>query len=353
MAYRTLRECCLELEHHKMLLRLKDPLDPELVIPEIHRRIYQSEGPALLFENVLGSPFPALSNLFGTSQRTEFIFRDSLKKLEWLCRLKADPKAVLRKPWKFVKFLPLLFKAIPKKVNSNALKHQCLITELPQIKSWPMDGGAFITLPQVISFAPGSLNPSKANVGMYRIQLGGNDYLPNQEIGLHYQLHRGIGIHHREYLNRQIPFNITIAVGGPPANTLAAIFPMPEDLSEILFSGLLNNRRYRYSIQQDLFVPQDADFCITGTVNLQSLKTEGPFGDHLGYYSLAHNFPFLENIKVYHRENPIWHFTVVGRPPQEDSSFGYLIHQITSTLTSSEYPGIKEIHAVDAAGVHP
>jgi 4-hydroxy-3-polyprenylbenzoate decarboxylase len=353
MTYLSLKECCLDLERNGMLIRLKEPLDPNLIIPEIHRRVYASKGPALFFENIIGTKFPAVSNLFGTTKRSEYLFKDVLKKLEWLIQIKMDPMQLVKSPIQSLKNSSFLISALPKKLNKNTLNQNCLISDLPHIKSWPLDGGSFVTLPQVISFPPDQMNPKMANVGMYRIQLDGNDYKQNEEIGLHYQLHRGIGIHHLEYLRRNKDFRISIGIGGPPANTLASIFPLPEGLSEILFTGLLNNRRYHYSVSDGNFIPQDVDFCITGLVNTKTLKSEGPFGDHLGYYSLAHPFPFLEQVKVYHKKDAIWQFTVVGRPPQEDSSFGHLIHQMVSSLTSFEFPGIKQLHAVDAAGVHP
>jgi 4-hydroxy-3-polyprenylbenzoate decarboxylase len=353
MSYKSLKDCCEDLERNGFLVRLQESLDPKLIIPEIHRRVYEAQGPALLFENVIGSKFQAVSNVFATSLQSEFIFRHELKKLEWLFRAKADPVSAIKSPLKSLGNIPFLGSALPKKTYHNQLKHFCKISDLPQIVSWPKDGGSFITLPQVISFPPNSRDPKQANVGMYRIQLTGNNYITDQEVGLHYQIHRGIGIHHLQHNDQKVPFHLSIGVGGPPAYTLASIFPLPEGLSEILFSGLLNNRRYRYTIQGDYFIPQDVDFCITGTVNTKRLKPEGPFGDHLGYYSLAHDFPFLENIKVYHKKDAIWHFTVVGRPPQEDTSFGHLIHQMVASITTTEFPGIKQIHAVDAAGVHP
>ncbi len=353
MTYKSLNACCLELENQGQLVRIHDELDPHFVIPEIHRRVYQAQGPALLFEHVKGSPFRAVSNIFGTTQRCELIFSDVLKKFEWLIQAKIDPTSILKSPIRSIRHFPFLLSAIPSRRRTNSLIHSCKISNLPAITSWPMDGGSFITLPQVISFPPGVRDPKQANVGMYRVQLNGNDYLQDHEIGLHYQLHRGIGIHHQQHIEKKIPFHISIAVGGPPAYTLASIFPLPEGLSEILFSGLLNNRKYRYALSNEYFIPQDVDFCICGQVAENALKMEGPFGDHLGYYSLAHPFPFLKNLKVYHKKDPIWHFTVVGRPPQEDSSFGYLIHTLVSALSTSEYPGIRALHAVDAAGVHP
>lgn len=193
----------------------------------------------------------------------------------------------------------------------------------------------------------------QSNIGMYRIQLSGNEYVPNKEIGLHYQLHRGIGVHHTLYKESEEPFRASIFVGGPPSHAFAAIMPLPEGLSEMTFAGMLGGRRFRYLWKEDYVLSGDADFVITGTIRKQGKKPEGPFGDHLGYYSLEHDFPVMDVHKVYHRKDAIWHFTVVGRPPQEDSSFGYLIHELVKLLTPQEFPGIIEINAVDAAGVHP
>ncbi len=353
MSYKSLEEACIDLQNNKLLIRIQDELDPDLIIPEIHRRVYSVGGPALFFENIKNSPFPAVSNLFGTEHRSEFLFRNEIKKLEWLIKLKIDPADLLKQPLKLLKHLPFLFNGIPRKKFRSDLKLTCKVSELPLIRSWEKDGGAFITLPQVISFPLKSFKPQLANIGMYRIQLNGNEYQLNEEIGLHYQLHRGIGIHHQQYLNSPEAFRISIAIGGPPAYTLASIFPLPEGLSEIIFSGFLNDRPYAYSIQDNFFIPHYVDFCITGTVVKNQIKPEGPFGDHLGYYSLTHPFPYLNNLKVYYKKKAIYPFTVVGRPPQEDSGFGHLIHQMVAELTPSEYPGLKQLNAVDAAGVHP
>ena len=146
---------------------------------------------------------------------------------------------------------------------------------------------------------------------------------------------------------------MSVFVGGPPSHAFSAIMPLPEGLSEMTFAGLLNSRRFRYFQENGFYLSSDADFVITGTVVKNKKMPEGPFGDHLGYYSLEHDFPVMEVDKVYHRKDAIWHFTVVGRPPAEDSSFGWLIHELVKDLAPEEFPGVKEIHAVDAAGVHP
>ena len=188
---------------------------------------------------------------------------------------------------------------------------------------------------------------------MYRIQLSGNSYIQDKEIGMHYQLHRGIGIHQTKASKIGKPLKVSIFVGGPPAHTFAAVMPLPEGISELSFAGVLAKRRFRYSIKDGYTISSDADFVICGELHNNELKPEGPFGDHLGYYSLKHDFPYLRVHKVYAKKDGIWPFTVVGRPPQEDSQFGALIHEMTGKAIEKEVPGLKEVNAVDAAGVHP
>ena len=355
MGYRSLREAALDLEKHGQLKRISIEVDPDLEMAEIHRRVFDAGGPALLFERVKGSPFPALSNLYGTFERTEFLFRDTLQKVQKVIELKADPANLAKQPLRYLGAPFTALTALPQRQRfGSAVKHgETTIDQLPLVKSWPMDGGAFVTLPQVATLPPGSRKIMQSNIGMYRIQLTGNEYATNREIGLHYQLHRGIGVHHTQYNASEEPFRCSVFVGGPPSHAFAAIMPLPEGLSEMTFAGMLGGRRFRYLFEDDYLLSGDADFVITGTIRKGEKKPEGPFGDHLGYYSLQHDFPVMDVHKVYHRRDPIWHFTVVGRPPQEDSSFGYLIHQLVRELTTQEFPGVRQINAVDAAGVHP
>lgn len=349
-----MKDAVQDLEKHGHLVRIKEEIDPNLEMAEIHRRAFEAQGPALLFENVKGSPFPAVSNIYGTIDRTRFLFRKTLAKVQKVIELKIDPMQALKKPGRYWQTPFTALAGLPKKAWRKPVKYgTTTIDQLPMIKSWPMDGGAFVTLPQVISYAPGDKNIMKTNIGMYRIQLSGNEYEMNKEIGLHYQIHRGIGNHHTLYNKSEKDFKVTIAVGGAPSHAFSAIMPLPEGLSEMTFAGLLNGRRFRYFWEDDYLLSADADFCITGKVVKHKKMPEGPFGDHLGYYSLEHPFPVMEVEKVYYRKDAIWHFTVVGRPPAEDSSFGYLIHELVKELTPQEFPGLKDIHAVDAAGVHP
>ncbi len=351
--YKSLNDCLEDLEKHGQLVRIKEEVDPNLEMAAIHRRVFAAGGPALLFERVKGSPFPAVSNLFGTIERARFIFRNTLPVIEALMQSAADPAAAIKNFEKKLKYLPPLLNALPQKsILKPVLKHQTQISLLPQIKSWPRDGGAFLTLPQVLTRDPEQPSLLKSNLGMYRIQISGNQYQQNQQIGLHYQIHRGIGVHHAKALKKGGRLKVSIFLGGPPAHTLAAVMPLPEGISELSFAGLLAGRRFRYVNYQDWIVSTDADFVILGTLE-EELLPEGPFGDHLGYYSLQHPFPVLRVEKVFHRPGAILPFTVVGRPPQEDTIFGKLIHEMTSAMIPKRLPGVKAVHAVDEAGVHP
>ena len=354
MRYRSMLHCVQDLEKHGHLVRIRDEVDPNLEMAEIHRRVNQSHGPALLYENVKGSAFPAVSNLFGTLERSRFIFRSTFKWVRRLIEIKADPPAYMKAPWKAAGIASIALNIPPRRVRSGSvLKYTTTIGRLPQIRCWPDDGGAFILLPQVYTEDP--MNPGilKSNLGMYRIQLSGNQYEPDREVGLHYQIRRDIGIHHTNAIAKGEPLRVSVFVGGPPAHTFAAVMPLPEGLPEVAFAGGLAGRRFRYVQKNGFTISAEADFCITGTVNPGQTLPEGPFGDHLGYYSLAHEFPVLNVDTVYHREGAVWPFTVVGRPPQEDTAFGELIHELTGPMVPVELPGLKAINAVDAAGVHP
>jgi len=356
MSYSSLKTCIEDLEKHGHLIRIKEEVDPHLQMAAIHLRVFEHQGPAILFEKVKGSQFPAVSNMFGTLERSKFIFSDTLDKVKMLIDLKSDPLKAIKHPFKYANVGLTALSALPKKVGKSAPISfgKCHISDLPQIMNWPKDGGPFVTMPQVYTEdvdKPGIMN---ANLGMYRIQMAGNEYVLNEEIGLHYQLHRGIGVHQTNANAKGLPLKVSIFVGGPPSHPVAAVMPLPEGLSEMTFAGALGNRRFRYFYDDEGFcISADADFVITGTVMPHDNKPEGPFGDHLGYYSLKHAFPLLKVHNVYHKKDAIWSFTVVGRPPQEDTSFGALIHEITGSAISEEIPGLHAVHAVDAAGVHP
>ncbi len=355
MAYKSLESCLLDLEKSRQLIRIKEEVDPYLEMAAIHLRIHEAGGPALLFENVKGSKFRAASNIFGTLERSKFIFRDTLALVQQLIELKNDPVKAVKHPIKNFTAGVAALKALPFKNPSSkpVLFQQIQIENIPQIHHWPMDGGAFVTLPQVYTEDMDQPGIMHANLGMYRIQLSGNDYVMNKEIGLHYQLHRGIGVHQTKANSKGLPLKVSVFAGGPPAHSVAAVMPLPEGISEMTFAGVLGGRRFRYTYIDGYCISTDADIVITGEVYPGDNKPEGPFGDHLGYYSLRHNFPLMKVHKVFAKKDAIWPFTVVGRPPQEDTSFGQLIHEMTGSALQAEIPGLKEVNAVDAAGVHP
>ncbi len=354
MGYQTLAECVADLEKCGQLIRVTEPVDPCLELPAIQRRAFRLQAPALLFTNPKGTSFPMLANLYGTRERIQYIFRDSLKTVEKVFTAKAHPEKLLKKPFSLFSLLRASGRFTPKTVKSgNVFSCTASVADLPRLVSWPGDGGPFITLPLVYTEHPDVPGYGMSNLGMYRVQLGGNSYA-DDEVGLHYQLHRGIGRHHMCALGKGEPLPVNIFVGGPPALTIAAVMPLPEGLTELSFAGLLGGRKLAMAPVPDwsLPAPAEADFCISGYI-LPSLKPEGPFGDHVGYYSLQHDFPVVKVQAVYHRRDAIWPFTSVGRPPQEDSLLGAFIHELTRDLVPQVFSGVHEVNAVDAAGVHP
>jgi 4-hydroxy-3-polyprenylbenzoate decarboxylase len=355
MGFRSLRSCVESLRAEGQAVVVDHPVDPHLEIAEIQRRLFRAGGPAVLFAKPKGSDFPVLVNLYGTERRVERIFADTLDRVRRLVELKLDPTAALRNPARYWRSPLDALTMLPKRVrNGPALTRSIPLSRLPQVVSWPGDGGPFITLPAVYTEHPDRPGTKHSNLGMYRVQLAGNAYEADREVGLHYQLHRGIGVHHAAALARGEPLRVAIFVGGSPALPVSAVMPLPEGLSELTFAGALAGHRIPMIARKGRpAIYADADFVIEGTVRPGSTKPEGPFGDHLGYYARQHDFPLLEVDHVWHREGAIWPVTVVGRPPQEDTLFGWLVHELTGPVIPTVLPGVSSVHAVDASGVHP
>ena len=352
--HRSTRDVIDDLRAGGRLIQIDEDVDPDLEVAEIQRRVYSRGGPALLFANVRGCRFPMASNLFGSLEQARYLFRDTLESVRRLIEVKLDPSALPRQPFRYAGVPLTGLRMLPRFAGSGPVtRNRCSVADLPQLKCWPDDGGAFVTLPQVLSADPRAPDHlMRVNLGMYRIQLSGNQYDPD-EVGLHYQIHRGIGVHHRAALDRNQALKVAITVGGAPAMTLAAVMPLPEGLTELTFAGALSGRRVRMIRGDHAPLYADADFAIVGMIDPNETKPEGPFGDHLGYYSLQHPFPVMKVAHVWHRDGAIWPFTVVGRPPQEDTTFGQLIHELTDPIIPSVIPGVQAVHAVDASGVHP
>ena len=350
MSFRNLSACVDTLEAKGQLVKIENEVDPYLEMAAIHRRVFNCSGPAVFYTNVKGSQFPAVSNLFGTEERINLLFKDAGYLCEQAYKFRNFSTQKILNPANLFR----LRKMLPKR------KRQCVssmrttdISQLPHIQSWSMDGGAYILLPQVYSESILKPGWQHSNIGCYRIQMSGNDYIENRELGLHFQIHRGIGNHFAEAAGERQDLKVSVFVGGPPSHIIASIFPLPEGIPELAFAGLLNKRRFNYCLENGYLMSCDADFVIIGDVGTKLLKPEGPFGDHLGYYSKQHLYPVIHVKKVLHRKNAIWPFTIVGRPPQEDSLIGEFIHSLVGNAITEEIPGLHQIHAVDLAGVHP
>ena len=385
MGYRTLKSCLADLRRTRQLIEFHKEVDPYLELAAVQRRLYAENAPAVLFTKPKNTRFPMLANLFGTEKRVEYIFRDGIEPLRKAIELGADPMIAMQQLSIRLGLTALksFYYSRPKRVASrSAPVLECLTTldQLPQLVSWQEDGGAYITLPQVYTESMSRPGFGASNLGMYRVQISGSEYRLNEEAGLHYQIHRGIAGHHAEAIAAEKPLTVAIFIGGAPCMTLAAVMPLPEGMSELIVAGILGQHRIpmvacpamkagsatkcsdRINPPNDpvtalrsvpgFHVYAEADFCIVGTLHTEQ-KREGPFGDHLGYYSLAHDFPVLTVHRVYHRKDAVFPFTVVGRPPQEDTQFGKFIHNLVNGAVSSKIPGIRAVHAVDEAGVHP
>ena len=355
MGFRSLRTCVDALRAEGGLIVVDHPVDPHLEIAEIQRRLFRAGGPAVLFSRPRDTAFPVLVNLYGSKARIERIFADTLDRVKRLVELKIDPAAALQRPWRYWRSPFHALTMLPRRVRSGpVLARSVPLSGLPQVTGWPGDGGPFITLPAVYTEHPDHPGTKRSNLGMYRVQLAGNAYEPDREVGLHYQLHRGIGVHHAAALARGESLKVAVFVGGSPAMAVSAVMPLPEGLSELTFAGALAGHRIPMITRPGRpAVYADADFVIEGTVTPGATKPEGPFGDHLGYYARRHEFPVLRVDHVWHREGAIWPITVVGRPPQEDTLFGWLVHELTGPVIPTVLPGVHSVHAVDASGVHP
>lgn len=356
MAYSGTADMVNDLRCTGQLLTFDQPIRADLEIAAVLRQVYAQGGPAVLFTNVVDSGFPVVGNLYGTPERARFLLRHGLARVEKAMRLKADPGALLRRPWRYADLPLSLPHLLPRRRRSGPiLAQRTRLSALPRFVSWPDDGGPFVTLPAVYSEHPDRPGWMSSNLGMYRVQLAGNEYVVEREVGLHYQLHRGIGIHHQAAAARSQRLWVNVFIGGPPALTWAAIMPLPENIPELVFAGGLAGAPIGLCRcpESPLPLAAESDFAIVGWIDPWETKPEGPFGDHLGYYSLTHPFPVLKVEAVYHRPGAIWPVTTVGRPPQEDTTFGKLIHQMTDPVLPTVLPGVKQVHAVDAAGVHP
>lgn len=351
-ALTDLRTLIADLQAEDELVEITTEVDPDLEAAEIHRRVIAACGPALLFRRVKGSPWPAVTNLFGTQRRVEIAF--GRRPLELVQQLADAPHTLLppspKSLWQHRGMLGSLLKVGRRfPFRAPILQHQDSpprLSRLPLLRTWAEDGGAFVTLPLVYTEHPEGLG---SNLGMYRIQRFSDD-----TTGLHVQIGKGGGFHLAEYerLGRPMPVHVTI--GGPPALILGAIAPLPENVPEVLLASLLLGQRLRSARTRHSPLPvfADAEFCIVGEVRPGERHPEGPFGDHYGYYSLRHDYPLLRCKALLHRADPILCATVVGKPRQEDFFLGDYLQELLLPLAKVAMPQVRDLWSYGETGYH-
>jgi UbiD family decarboxylase len=349
---RDLREFLAALRREGELVEVEADADPRLEIPEIHRRVIEQGGPALVFRNPKGSSFPVVTNLFGTPKRLDIAFgRRPLDFMKTAARAATElVPPTSAKLWSFRSFLADALRVGTKNVAAAKVTEVVEtvpdLTRLPATTSWPEDGGPFLTLPLVYSERPAHREP---NLGVYRMQVHGPSLL-----GVHWQIGKGGGFHYHEAESRGEPLPLTVFLGGPPALILGAVAPLPEGVPELLVASLLLGRRLPMASVPGAphRLVADAEFALTGSVPPRVRRPEGPFGDHYGYYSLTHDYPVLEVDRVFHRRDAIVPATVVGKPRQEDFYIGDLLQELLSPLFPLVMPAVVSLWSYGDTGFH-
>lgn len=344
----NLRQFLTRLREAREIVDIHHEVDPSLEIAEIHRRVAAADGPALFFHRVKNSSFPVVTNLFGSRKRVDLAFPHRperlIKELIDLATRDFPPK--LKTLWekrKILKSLSYLGTKTGSKGPILERRHSPPnLNTLPLLKSWPLDGGDFITLPLVYTESP---NGGPPNLGMYRIQR-----YNEREMGLHFQIQKGGGFHYHEAerLNQLLP--VSIFIGGPPALILSAITPLPENVPELLLAGLLQGKKLDLCSSPPLI--SECEFALVGQARPGIRRLEGPFGDHYGYYSWAHEFPVFECEALYHRKGAIYPATVVGKPRQEDFYIGAYLQELLSPLFPVVMPGVLDLWSYGETGFH-
>ena len=354
MAYRDLHDFVRTLEKKGELKRVSAEVDPVLEITEITDRTVKAGGPALLFERPKGSRIPVVTNLVGTERRMNLALEvDSLDEIA--ARISSflemqSPQGILEK----VKMLPKLAEIgsfFPKVVRSGECQEvvhtdRLSLADLPILQCWPQDGGRYITWPMVITKNP---ETGKRNTGCYRMQV-----FDERTTGMHWQTQKHGAEHFRSARakNREGKIDVAVAIGADPATCFAGILPVPPDMDEFLFSGFL--RRDPVELVKcktvDLEVPANAEIVLEGYVNLGEMRTEGPFGDHTGFYSLEGEYPVFHLTCITHRKDALYLTTIVGPPPQEDYFIGHAIERVFLPVMKMQHPEIVDV-AMPAEGI--
>ena len=354
MGYRDLRDFLARLEKEGQLARIGEEVDPVLEITEITDRVTKSGGPALLFERPRGSRIPLVTNLLGSERRMNLAL-DVQSIEEVAARVQSfldfqSPQGIFEK----LKMLPKLAELgsfFPKSIRGGPCKEVIRkdgfsLFEFPILKCWPQDGGRYITWPLVITKNP---ETGKRNVGVYRMQV-----YDERTTAMHWQTQKHGAEHFRDARARspEGKLEVAVAIGADPATCLSGVLPVPPDMDEFMFAGFLRRDPVETVPCEtvDLEVPANAEIILEGYVNLNELRTEGPFGDHTGFYSLEGEYPVFHVNCVTHRKDPIYLTTIVGPPPQEDFFMGHAVERIFLPVMKMQYPEIADV-AMPAEGI--
>ena len=352
--HKNLRSFIDSLRRENEIVEISAETDPYLEIAEIHRRVIDEQGKALLFTNVKKSEFPIVTNLFGTKKRIDLAFGS--KPLEFVKRaVHAAENLLPPKPAKLWEYRDLAFSALKfgtKNVGNAPVLESRQATvdleKLPLLQLWHEDGGHFVTLPLVYTESPVN---GKHNLGMYRIQR-----YDKTSTGIHWQIGKGGGFHYFEAEKQNKPLPVTIFLGGAPAMILSAIAPLPEDIPELMLASLLNDGKITTTKnplgEHRHRLIAEAEFAICGSVAPHERRPEGPFGDHYGYYSLVHDYPVFRADAVFHRKDAIYPATVVGKPRQEDFFIGDYLQELLSPLFPLVMPGVRDLWSYGETGFH-
>ena len=352
--HRNLRSLIELLRRENDLVEVSTEVDPYLELAEVHRRVIERGGPALLFRNVKGSRYPVVTNLFGTERRIglafgpkpEALVRRAVHVAESL--LPPKPAALWRQRTLALEALKLGTRRVRRAPVAEVVDRPARLEELPVLTTWQEDGGPFFTLPLVYTEHP---TTGKHNLGMYRMQR-----FDARTTGMHWQIHKGGGFHYHEAeaANQTLP--VTVFLGGPPALILSAIAPLPEDVPELVLASVLAGEKIRV-VESPLEghthrLVAEAEFALAGRVAPRVRRPEGPFGDHYGYYSLQHDYPVFEVEAVFHRKDAVYPATVVGKPRQEDFFIGDYLQKLLSPLFPLVMPSVRDLWTYGETGFH-
>ncbi len=348
---RDIRALMDALRERGELVVIDAPVDPNLEMAEVHRRVIAAGGPALLFTNPKGYDMPVVTNLFGTKERAELAFGPRPQQFveQAVKMLHEFMPPTLGKVWEhrdfFLQGLKVGMQNVGRGPVTEVIDSPPAIDRIPMLKSWPEDGGDFVTLPLVYTEHPDTKVP---NLGMYRIQR----HSPNTT-GMHWQIGKGGGFHHHLAQERGEDLPVTLFVGGPPALMVSAIAPLPENVPEMLLASLLLGEKMRMTNGPGAHrLVADCEFAFVGHVKPHDVQPEGPFGDHYGYYSLQHDYPVFHVSHLCRRNKPIWPATVVGKPSQEDLFIGDYLQDLLSPMFPVVMPNVTDLWSYGETGHH-